>query len=184
MVPLSDNWWFWLLVVAALAAAVGFSRRYRSLAAAARRGAVRRGLVELPSGRALRQPSGSFWDDLSWLALLAGIWVLLGPWTWGYDGAAGAIETDVASGTLVMVIALAAIVFPALWTLDMIAGLWLVLAPWIVGYGDANGPVGLSDTLAGALIFAVAIAALSAAQRALRPSGGGRAIGRLRPPPG
>jgi hypothetical protein len=183
VVPLADNWWFWVLVAVALALTVALSGRYRSLASAARRSAVRRGLVELPRGQALRQPSGSFWDDLSWVAPLAGVWVVLGPWTWGYDGAGGAIETDVLSGGLVIVVALAAIVFPALWTLEMIGGLWLVLAPWLVGYGNENGPVGLSDAIAGVVIFAVAIAALAAAQRALRPSSGGTAFGTLRRPP-
>jgi hypothetical protein len=109
---------------------------------------------------------------------------VLGPWTWGYDDDAGAIATDVVTGGLVIVIALFAIVFPGLWALEMIAGLWLVVAPWLVGYGDANGPVGLSDTIAGLLIFAVSIAALSSAQRALRSSPGSKAIGTLgrRPP--
>jgi hypothetical protein len=56
----------------------------------------------------------------------------------------------------------------------------LVVAPWLVGYGDHDGPVGLSDVAAGVVIFAVAVASLSAAQRALRPSPGAGAIGRLR----
>jgi SPW repeat-containing protein len=182
VVPLAENWWFWVLVAAALAAGFTFSGRYRALAATARRGAVRRGLVALRPGQALRRPSGGFPDDLSWLMFPAGAWVVVGPWTWGYDGADGAIATDVVTGALVIVIALAAIVFPALWTLEMVAGLWLVLAPWLVGYGDANGAVGLSDMVAGVLIFTLAIAALSAAQRALRPSPGAGAIGRLRRP--
>jgi hypothetical protein len=180
MVPLAENWWFWVLAGLMIAAAARLSARYRALTSAMRRGAVRRGLVALPRGKALRRSSGGFWDDVSWLVLLAGAWVGLGPWTWGYDDAAGAIETDVVSGALVIGIAVAAIVFPALWTLELITGLWLVLAPWLVGYGDTDGPVGLSDTTAGVLVFAVAVAALVAAQRALRSSPGASAIGRLR----
>jgi hypothetical protein len=183
VVPLAGNWWFWVLVAASLAAATALSSRYRSLTAAARRGALRRKLVELPRGHALKQPSGGFWEDLSWLALAAGAWVILGPWTWGYDGVSGAIATDAVSGAAVIVIVLGAIVFPALWALELLAGLWLVIAPWLVGYGDANGPVGLSDVAAGVLICAIAIGSLSAAERALRPRGGGTAIGRIRPPP-
>jgi hypothetical protein len=181
--PLAENWWFWVLVAVTIGAAALLSARYRTLAAAARRGAIRRSLVELPRGKALRRPSGGFWNDVSWLVLLSGAWVVLGPWTWGYDDAGGAVGTDTVTGALVIAVALAAIVFPALWTLELVAGLWLVVAPWLVGYGDANGPVGLSDAAAGVLIFAVAIAALSAAQRALRPSPGTNAIGRLRRPP-
>jgi hypothetical protein len=112
-----------------------------------------------------------------------GAWVVIGPWTWGYDDAAGAVATDVITGTLVIAIALGAIVFPSLWALELLSGLWLVVAPWLVGYGDTNGPVGLSDTIAGILICAVAVASLSAAQRALRPSPGAGGIGRLRREP-
>lgn len=182
--PLAGNWWFWALVATVLAIAGGLSGRYRSFAAAARRGALRRGLVELPAGHGLRRPSGGFWGDLSWLALPAGAWVILGPWTWGYEEVSGAVETDTVTGACVIVIALGAIAFPALWTLNLFAGLWLVVAPWLVGYGDANGPVGLSDAATGVLICALAIVSLSSAERALRPtSGGGKAIGRIRPPP-
>jgi hypothetical protein len=182
VVPLAENWWFWVVVAAALAGGFAFSGRYATFAAAARRAAVRRHLVELPEGKALRRTSAGFRAELSWLVFAAGAWVVLGPWTWGYDGARGAIETDVVTGALVIAIAFAAIVFPALWTLELVAGLWLVLAPWLVGYGDANGPVGLSDTLAGLVIFAISIAALSAAERALRSSPGSGEIGRLRRP--
>ena len=52
--------------------------------------------------------------------------------------------------------------------------------PSIVGYGDVNGPVGLSDTIAGIVICAVAIISLATSQRALRP-GDSRAIGRIHP---
>ena len=183
MVPLAENWWFWALAAVTIGAAACLNGRYRALTAAIRRGAVRRGIGELPRGQALRQPSGRFSDDVSWVALLAGAWVVLGPWTWGYDDATGAIATDVITGALVIFIALAAIVFPSLWALEMIAGLWLVVAPWLVGYGDHDGPVGLSDVGAGIVIFAVAVVQLSAAQRALRSSPGAGAIGRLRRAP-
>jgi hypothetical protein len=136
--------------------------------------------VEVPAGRTVRSRSEGFWSDVSWVALVAGVWVVVAPWTWGYDGEDGAIATDVITGGLVIALSLAAIVLPGFWALVLLAGAWLVIAPWIVGYGDANGPVGLSDTIAGIVICAVAIRSLAASQRALRP-GDSRAIGRIRP---
>lgn len=176
---LADDWWYWGLVAALLLAAAAFNGRYRALAARARGAAVRRGLVELPPGQSLDRAPRGFWSDLSWVALAAGVWVVLAPWTWGYEDLDGAIATDVVTGGAVIVLSLGAIVFPALWALNLFAGAWLLLAPWIVGYGNAHGPVGLSDTIAGIVICAVAVTCLAASQRALR-SGDARAIGRIR----
>jgi hypothetical protein len=175
----ANEWEFWALVTVILLAAFALNSRYRVLTARARRQAVSRGLVALPSGQALDRAPRSFSADLSWLALLAGVWVMLAPWIWGYHDADGAITTDVVTGALVVALTLAAIVLPGLWTLNVLAGLWLVVAPWIVGYGDANGPVGLSDTIAGIVICAVSIASLVTSERAVRP-GQGNAIGRIR----
>jgi hypothetical protein len=154
--------------------------RYRVLTAKLRLAAVERGLVKLPPGTSLNRETGGFWSDLSWLALLAGAWVVLSPWIWGYQDADGAVATDVITGFVVIVLTVAAIVFPAFWALHLFAGLWLVIAPWLVGYGDANGPVGLSDTIAGIVICGVAITCLAASQRALRVGQAG-GIGRIRP---
>jgi hypothetical protein len=154
-------------------------KRYRALTARLRSAAVQRGLVKLPPGTSLKREPDGFWSDLSWLALLAGAWVLLSPWIWSYRDADGAIATDVVTGSAVILLTLMAIVFPALWALQLFAGLWLVIAPWLVGYGNTNGPVGLSDTIAGIVICVVAIACLAASQRALRPGQSG-AIGRIR----
>jgi hypothetical protein len=177
---LADGWWYWAIAASLLVAATLFSGSYRKLVARARAAAVRRGLVELPPGTTIRSAPGGFWSDLSWVALAAGVWVVLAPWTWGYEDVDGAIATDVVTGVVVIVLTLAAIVFPALWALVLFAGMWLIVAPWIVGYGDAHGPVGLSDTVAGIVICAVAVASLATSQRALR-SGNSRAIGRIRP---
>lgn len=177
---LADEWWYWLAVAGVVLGAAALSERYRAWAARLRASAVRRGLVEVPAGRSIRSRAQGFWSDISWVALVAGLWVVLAPWTWGYHGEDGAIATDVVTGGLVIALTLAAIIFPGLWALVLLAGAWLVIAPWIVGYGDANGPVGLSDTFAGIVICVVAILSLAASQRALRP-GDSRAIGRIHP---
>jgi hypothetical protein len=177
---LADEWWYWLVVAGVLLGAAALNGRYRALAAELRASAVRRRLVELPPGRSIRSRPAGFWSDISWISFAAGAWVVLAPWTWGYDDVDGAIATDVVTGVIVIALTLAAIVFPALWALVLLAGAWLVIAPWVVGYGDANGPVGLSDTTAGIVVCIVAVICLAASQRALRP-GDSRAIGRIGP---
>jgi hypothetical protein len=176
---LADKWWFWALSAVLVALASLGSARYRGLAAKAREVALERRLVEPGSGRRIDTRPGGFWSDLSWLSLLLGVWVAASPWIWGYDDVRGAVAADAVTGTAVVVITLAGVVFPPLNALTLVAGLWLVLAPWIVGYGDEGGPVGLSDTLAGLVIAALGVAALSAAAKRIAP-GAPMPIGRVR----
>jgi hypothetical protein len=179
-VALAGNWWFWALAAALLATALALGRRYQAFIARARRLALRKGLIALPPGQVLDRPPRAPWSDPSWLAFPFALWVIASPWIWDYDGVRGAIATDVATGTAVIALALAGIVFPALWALNLLAGLWLATAPWLVGYGDAHGPVGLSDAVVGMLICAVAIGALASAQRQIRTGSGSGAVGRIR----
>jgi hypothetical protein len=111
--------------------------------------------------------------------MLLGAWVVLSPWVWGYDDVHGAIATDVITGSCVIALTAAGILFPAFNALTVLAGGWLVLAPWIVGYGDEGGPVGLSDAIAGVIISALAIAALSAAGKRVA-AGEPMPVGRVR----
>jgi len=162
---LAGHWWFWVLAGLAAGGAVGASRRYRALAAAARRTALARGLVAPPPGRRVDTRPGGFGSDLSWALLLLGAWVAISPWIWGYAGVDGAPATDAVTGAAVVALALAGVLFPSLNAVLVLAGLWLVTAPWLVGYGSEDGPVGLSDTLAGLGIAALALASLGAAGR-------------------
>ena len=177
---LAGHWWFWIVTALVLGAAALSAFRYRELAAAARRSVLARGLVEPGPGRRVETEPGGFASDLSWLSLLIGAWVCLGPWIWGYDDVSGAIATDVVTGALVIAVTLAATMIPSLAALNVLAGTWLVVAPWIVGYGTEHGSVGLSDTLAGVAIAALAIGALVSASRRLAPGESGP-IGRIRP---
>jgi hypothetical protein len=171
--------WFWVLAAVLLATSAAASGSYRRLALRLRSAAVRRRIVSLPPGRDLRPEPALGRADVSWLAYPAAVWVAASPWIWDYDHLADAVTTDLVTAGCVVLLALGAIVFPALWALEALAGLWLVTAPWLVGYGDANGPVGLSDSAAGVVVAAAALAGLTAAARSLRPGGTG-AIGRVR----
>jgi hypothetical protein len=175
----ADEWWFWVLTCVVVVAAALGSSRYRALAARARRASQERSLVEPGVGQRVDTRPGGFWSDLSWLSLLLGAWVAASPWIWGYDDVDGAVATDVITGAAVIALTLAGVVFPPLNALTIFAGLWLVLAPWIGGYGDEGGPVGLSDVIAGVMIAALGIAALSAASRRIA-TGAPMPIGRIR----
>ena len=108
------------------------------------------------------------WSE-PWLpAFFLGLWVCASPWIWGYDDVDGAIAADVITGTAIAAVSLAGVVFPALLALNVLAGLWLTTAPWLVGFGTNSGPVGLSDTLAGIAVSALALVGMTAATRRLR----------------
>jgi hypothetical protein len=179
---LADDWWFWVLVGGIVSGSAIASGAYRSLAARIRRSAQERRLVEAGPTNRVDTRVGGFWSDLSWISLLLGAWVAASPWIWGYDDAHGAVAADLATGAAVLALTLAGTVFPFLHALGAVAGLWLVLSPWVVGYGDEGGPVGVSDAVAGALIAALAVAALGAASRRIAP-GAPMPVGRVRRPP-
>ena len=56
-----------------------------------------------------------------------------------------------------------------------------MIAPWLVGYGGHDGPVGLSDTIAGALVCVASLLTLSDAARRTRPAQP-QAVARVRRP--
>ncbi len=175
---LADEWWFWALIGALLAAALLRSGSYRALAARIRAVALERRLVEPGAGGRIDTRAGGFGSDLSWLSLLLGAWVAASPWIWGYDDVAGAVAADLVAGGAVIVLTVLGIAFPPLNALTVMAGLWLVLSPWVVGYGDEGGPVGLSDTVAGVAIAALGLAAMTAAGNRITP-GAEMPIGRI-----
>jgi hypothetical protein len=179
---LADEWWFWLLTGAVVGLSALASRRYRELAAAFRRVALQRRLVEPAPGQRVDTRAGGFLSDLSWVSILLGAWVAASPWIWGYEDVNGAVSADAVTGGAVIGLTIAGIVFPSLNALTVPAGLWLVLAPWLVGYGSENGAVGLSDVIAGVLIAALGLAALAAASRRIAP-GAAMPIGRIRRSP-
>ena len=125
----------------------------------------------------LRRLHGWLWPHIGWHR--AGRYLVMR--LRRLPGTPHSIAVGFATGAAVVVLALTGIVFPSLNALIAIAGLWLVLAPWATGYGDEGGPVGLSDSLAGVSISALAISALAAASRRSVP-GAPMPIGRVRRP--
>ena len=162
---LADDWWYWAARGRrSCSAAAVFSGRYRAVAARARAAALRRGLVELPPGRTLdRRPRG-FWSDLSLARAIGGHLGDPLPGARGYHDVSGAITTDVVTGAVVALSLAARLSGPVG---GQPAGRAVARDGSLDrGLRDATrGPVGLSDTIAGIVVCAVALAGLSAARR-------------------
>ncbi len=124
---LATHWWFWCLAAAFAAGSLVLSRRYPELVLRARRLALHRRLVEVGPGQALRPPS-SAGHDPSWLVFPLALWLGASPWIWGYDGEPGAIASDLVTAAAVLLVALAAIVLPALWTLETLVAIAALVA--------------------------------------------------------
>jgi SPW repeat len=175
---LAERWWFWALAAIAAVAIAVTEPRWRGATAALRVAAHRRRLVEEGAGMAVDHGPGGRWSE-PWLpACVVGLWICASPWIWSYDDVDGAVTTDVVTGALIAIVALAGVLFPALLALNLLAGLWLTTAPWLVGYGTQGGPVGLSDTVAGVLTCVLALRGMTAATSRLRAAQPGP-IGRI-----
>jgi hypothetical protein len=166
----ADRAWFWALVAALTVALVSSERGWRRAASRIRARAVRRRLVEERAAQTIETDPAGPWSEPSLPGLLVGLWVCAAPWIWGYEDADGALAADLVTGSVIALVSLAGIVFPALLALNLLAGLWLTVAPWLVGYGNEGGAVGLSDTIAGIVTCGLALRGLSAATR--RPRAG------------
>ena len=175
---LAETVWFWILVAIVAVASVAGEPRWRRFGAGFRARALRRRLVDPGPGAGIDPAAGGPWSEVWLLGVLAGVWVCLSPWIWGYDDVDGAIATDVVTGAAIATVSLAAVVFPALLALNVLAGLWLTTAPWLVGYGSEDGPVGLSDTAAGIATCVLALRGLTQASRRLRAATPGP-VGRI-----
>ncbi len=112
-----------------------------------------------PNGYYGPPPSpGSYWQAqiASGLNFLAGLWVIVSPWVFGYYGNTAAMWNDVGVGIAVSILALIR-VFDTRGTawlswINVILGGWFFFSPWIFGY-TANTAGFWNSIATGALIF-------------------------------
>jgi hypothetical protein len=107
---------------------------------------------------------------LSWLAFLAGLWLIVSPFILGYSDLQSATTNDVVVGVVVAALALITVIWgraTASWLLWIVAlvGIWEIAAPFILRY------TGDTTALWNGVIFGVAILILSGA-RSLSLQGG------------
>ncbi len=95
------------------------------------------------------------WQD--WTVVLLGVWLVLAPFLGiGAIGGVAAINSYLI-GTVVALVAFAAIAQPDLWKeyTNMILGLWLIAAPFILSFTNVAGPM-WNQIIVGLLIAAAA----------------------------
>src|SRR2546423_2515088 len=82
------------------------------------------------------------------------LWVVLGPWVWGYASNGSAVASHVffifAFGPLTLLLM---VLRPAAFVL-FAAGLWLAVSPWLLGYAT-NHSAWLSELVTGLLLSIV-----------------------------
>lgn len=78
------------------------------------------------------------WHD--WTNLVAGAWLFITPWVFGFTGTAAAAWDAWLLGAAIMIVALWALGAPesrgAEWT-NAVFGAWVFLAPWILAFTGA-----------------------------------------------
>jgi len=93
--------------------------------------------------------------------LLLGLILCIAPWVVGFAAEQTATRTALATGTIIALVGLAALLGHALaasW-LNLAAGVWAILAPWIVGFSALAGAM-WSHVILGALVALAAGIAL------------------------
>jgi hypothetical protein len=77
------------------------------------------------------------------LNIIAGIWILISPWVYGYAVDTGGMWNSVIVGIVIAVLALirASGAYTQAWLswINAILGLWLIISPWVYGYDNNTG---------------------------------------------
>ncbi|HET9142698.1 SPW repeat protein [Actinophytocola sp.] len=94
------------------------------------------------------------------LTVLAGLWLVLAPWIWGYGDTGGGFDArcnDMTVGLVVLAAGCTQFVRPAHRTgvvVPIVFGFWLAIAPFALAYnlGADPGQAILNDTIVGTLL--------------------------------
>jgi hypothetical protein len=109
----------------------------------------------------------------SGLNILAGVWVSVSPWLFGYSGDPAAMWASVVSGLIIVGIGLARTLRPATnpgWSwVNFIVGLWVVITPWVYGY-TFNIPAVWSDVIVGLMVALLALVSAISSREPATPS--------------
>jgi hypothetical protein len=102
---------------------------------------------------------------LTWFVLLAGVWLILAPFSIGYlhMQAAHAIVEDVAAGVALVVVSLWSAAAPealpgrGAWATTVI-GIWIILAPTVIGYGaGSTADAAINDIAVGIIVLSLGL---------------------------
>ncbi len=93
--------------------------------------------------------------SIAWVALLAGIWLLISPLVLGYTGVVPAVWNNVIVGILLVLLVAytffgrAGFGWPE-WAM-VVLGLWLIVSPWVLGYSGKT-PALWNDVIVGIIV--------------------------------
>jgi hypothetical protein len=114
---------------------------------------------------------------MSFMNVVAGIWLVVAPWILGYSDLSAALWNDVVVGVAIIVLAgiraaSPARFIPVSWA-NVLLGLWLILAPFVLQYGELTaaavvGSVALwNDIIVGLVVITLAVFSATSSERSV-----------------
>lgn len=104
----------------------------------------------------------------SWLNVIAGIWLIIAPFIFGFSNPT-ARTNEIWLGFIVGILALIRAFTPlrSIWLswVNLIAGIWLIISPFVLGY--ANTSSSANDIILGIIVGVIAIWNLAASTNAV-----------------
>ena len=95
----------------------------------------------------------------SGLDMLAGIWLLIGPFVLGFRGNTGAVANNVALGIVIGLLALYRAFNPATnsWVswLNFLLGVWVLISPWVVPFSSVHAAA-INNVIMGIIVIILA----------------------------
>jgi hypothetical protein len=136
------------------------------------------------------------WQD--WVNLVLAVWLFISPWVLGFaagrtvastPAGIGATMTNPSwdawiFGVITAIVALSAMFSRAPWQewISLLIGIWLFIAPWVLAFSGMQNPA-WDHWIVGALVFLVALSALSFTRGAVSYSHAGQKPLDTTPPP-
>lgn len=102
------------------------------------------------------KPTIKHWQDP--VNAIVGVWLILAPWTLGFQAERAAMANSVLVGLGLVAFALAAMLLPQAWetSSELVLGLWLIASPWVLQF-NAISLAGNAAITTGIVIAALAV---------------------------
>jgi hypothetical protein len=104
------------------------------------------------------------WSELTAINIitaLAGAFLVMSPWLFGFSGEQTAMWSAGLIGVLAVIVSLAGFIEPREWEgwASLALGLWAIIAPWALGFSGVTGAMGchLGVGITGAALAAFAL---------------------------
>ncbi len=117
-------------------------------------------------------------QGISWINVLAGIWLIISPWVLGFGALQAAMLDTLIVGIAVLILAAVRLSsttpVPGVSWLNFILGIWLIISPFVLDYSNVGAPS--ADNIIVGIIVGLAglFSALGAGTRTYSVGGPGR----------